>query len=73
MLSGDGQRNLDVDLLEQYIEAFGDLTPIYYLAAKYCGDAAASQSAALAQVLDAIQDLPGLLAAAGVKVKKGRR
>ena len=31
MLSGDGQRHFDLDLLEQYIEAFDDVTPILYL------------------------------------------
>jgi hypothetical protein len=70
MLSDDGQRHFDVDLLEQYIEAFDDLTPIYYLVAKYCGDRFADRDDALTRVQSLLEELPGLLASAGVKAKK---
>lgn len=73
MLSGDGQRHFDVDLLEQYIESSGDLTPIHYLLAKYCGDQTANRDDALSRVQDLLEDLPGLLTAAGVKLKKKGR
>lgn len=74
MLSGDGQRHLDVDLLEQYIDEFDDLTPIYYLVAKYCGDRFADRDDALQRVQSLLEELPSLLANAGVKSskKKGR-
>ncbi|NLF02689.1 MAG: hypothetical protein GX601_17115, partial [Anaerolineales bacterium] len=70
MLSDDGQRHFDLDLLEQYIEAFDDLTPIYYLVARFCGDRFADQSDALSRVQSLLEELPGLLANAGVKGKK---
>lgn len=73
MLSGDGQRHFDLDLLEQYIEDFGDLTPIYYLVAKYCGDQGADRDDALGRVQALLEELPGLLASAGVKGKDKRR
>ena len=74
MLSGDGQRHFDLDLLEQYIEAFDDVTPILYLMAKYCGDRMADQSDALQRVQSLLEQLPGLLDAAGVKSSgKGKR
>ena len=74
MLSGDGQRHFDLDLLEQYIEAFDDVAPILYLVAKYCGDRMADQSDALQRVQSLLEQLPGLLDAAGVKSSgKGKR
>lgn len=73
MLANDGQRHFDVDMLEQYIAEFGDLTPIYYLVAKYCGDRFADREDALSRVEALLEELPGLLAHAGVKVKKKGR
>lgn len=72
MLSSDGQRHLDVDLLEAYIQKTGDLTPIHYLVAKYCGDRSAERDAAIARVQDLLQELPTLLANVGAN-KKARR
>lgn len=63
MLSGDGQRHLDVDLLERYVESTGDITPVLYLVAKHCG----------ARVNALLNELPGLLAAAGANTRKGAR
>ena len=73
MLADDGQRHFDVDLLEQYVEAFDDVTPILYLVAKYCGDRMADQSDALQRVQHLLEELPALLDAAGVKSKKKAR
>lgn len=70
MLSGDGQRHLDVDLLERYIELTGDKTPIYYLVAKYCGDQSAARDEALERVQGLLQELPQLLASVGVQGKR---
>lgn len=72
MLSGDGQRHLDVDLLERYIEATGDKTPIYYLVARHCGDQNAVRDEALERVQGLLQELPGLLASVGVQGKRRR-
>lgn len=73
MLSGDGQRHLDVDLLERYVELTGDKTPIYYLVAKFCGDQSAARDEALERVQGLLQELPQLLANAGMQGKRGGR
>jgi len=73
MLSDDGQRHLDVNVLEQYIELTGDKTPIYYLVAKYCGDQSAARDEALERMQGLLQELPQLLASVGAAGKKGGR
>ena len=73
MLADDGQRHFDVTLLEQYISEFDDVTPILYLAAKFCGDRFADRDDALGRVQSLLEELPGLLASAGVKAKKKGR
>jgi len=73
MLSGDGQRHLDVDLLERYIETTGDRTPIYYLVAKHCGDSSAARDEAVERVQAMLAELPQLLASVGAKGKRGGR
>lgn len=72
MLSGDGQRHLDVDLLERYVETTGDRTPIYYLVAKHCGDSSAARDEAVERVQAMLAELPQLLASVG-KGKRGGR
>ncbi len=69
MLSGDGQRHLDVDHLEAYVQKTGDLSPIHYLVAKYCGDRSAVHDDALEKIQQALAELPALMSAAGI----GRR
>tara|TARA_R110002049_G_scaffold73666_22_gene190301 strand:+ start:275 stop:661 length:387 start_codon:yes stop_codon:yes gene_type:complete len=73
MLSGDGQRHLDVDLLERYIEQTGDRTPIYYLVAKHCGDQNAARDEALERVQGLLAELPSLLANVGVNNRRKAR
>ena len=73
MLSGDGQRHLDVDLLERYVETTGDRTPIYYLVAKHCGDSSAARDEAVERVQAMLAELPQLLASVGAKSKRGGR
>lgn len=63
MLSDDGQRHLDIDLLERYVEKFGDKTPIYYLVARHLNDAVAEQNAKLEELQRQLSALPALLAA----------
>lgn len=73
MLSGDGQRHLDVDLLERYVETTGDRTPIYYLVAKHCGDSSAARDEAVERVQAMLAELPQLLASVGARGKRGGR
>lgn len=73
MLSGDGQRHLDVDLLERYVEQTGDRTPIYYLVAKHCGDSSAARDEAIERMQGLLAELPQLLASVGAKGKRGGR
>lgn len=72
MLSGDGQRHLDVDLLEAYIQDTGDLTPIRYLVAKFCGDASVARDDAIERVEGLLSELPNLLATAGITKRRAR-
>lgn len=71
-LSDDPHRKFGVDDLERYIQCTGDKSPIYYLAAKYLGDEAAARDQALGQVQQLLENLPAMLAAAGM-TGKGRR
>ena len=43
----------------------GDLSPIHYLVAKYCGDRSASRDDALEKMQQVLSELPALLSAAG--------
>lgn len=72
-LSGSDRRKLDVDDLELYIERTGDLRPVHYLIAKFLGDPGVAQQEALAQLAEMTKLLPGLMAAAGLTAKTGRR
>lgn len=73
-LSDDPHRKFSVDELERYVQATGDKTPIYYLVAKYLGDEASARDQALGQVAELLQQLPSMLAAAGLNDgRKGRR
>lgn len=72
-LSGSDRRKLDVDDLEAYVEATGDLRPVHYLIAKFLGDPGVAQQEALAQLAEVTKMLPALMAAAGLPTKAGRR
>jgi hypothetical protein len=70
-LSDDPHRKFSVDELERYVQTTGDKSPIFYLVAKYLGDEASAREHALA---DLLQQLPQMLAAAGISTtaKRGR-
>lgn len=70
MLSEDGQRHFDVDLLELYVQKTGDLSPIHYLVAKYCGDRSAARDDALEKMQQVLSELPALLSAAGMTTRR---
>lgn len=74
-LSDDPHRKFGVDDLERYIQSTGDKSSIHYLVAKYLGDEAAARDQALGQVTELLQNLPAMLAAAGLQpaTNKGRR
>lgn len=64
MLSGG--RNLDIGLIERYVDAFRDPTPILYLASRHLRDNATRQAAALQQLAVTLQPLLPLLQASGL-------
>lgn len=72
-LSDDPHRKFSADDLEGYIRSTGDKSPIYYLVGKYLGDEAAARDHALGQVAQLLENLPQMLAAAGINAQpKGR-
>ena len=73
MLSDDSQRKFGVDELEAYIKETGDKTPIHYMVAKYLGDEAAARDQALSQVKALLEQLPAVLASAGLDPQPARR
>lgn len=58
-------------LAERYIQTQGDLTPIYYLIARYLGDQAQAEAATLRR----LEELMGQVAAlvGGQAAKRGRK
>lgn len=74
-LGDDGVRYLSIDAFERYLQVTGDLTPLYYLVERYLGDQGAARAEAFDRVLrmaEQLEQLPALLAAAGVE-RKGRK
>lgn len=69
-LASADRRKFDVDALEAYISASGDLSPIYFLVDKFCRDPAAQQLEAMAKLAALAEQLPAMLAAAGLQPKK---
>ena len=72
-LGGDSDRHFSVEALERYIQTQGDLTPVYYLIARYLGDQAAAEGATLRRVEDLMQQVAGLMAQSGATKKPARR
>lgn len=70
--SGGAKRGLTVDELEAYIEKYGDVTPILYLAAKFCRDPKIVQAEAMASLAALADRLPALMAAAGLSAPQAR-
>lgn len=66
---------LGTDDLEHYIQTQGDLTPVYYLIARYLGNQAAVEGAVLSRVQDQLADMVAMvaqLAGAGKTAPKRR-
>lgn len=75
-LSDDPHRKFSVDELEMYVQSTGDTAPILYLVARYIDDVGATRDHALQKVVGMLQELPAMLATAGLQqgaVPKGRR
>lgn len=64
-LSGnpDDSRRFTVEDLEKFIQATGDLTPIYYLVEKYLTDEDVKQRRALSELAKQLPDVLALIAA----------
>lgn len=65
-LSDESQRKFGVDDFELYLEKRGDLTPVYYLVAKFLHKHEAEQDAALAQLAPLLKQLAPLMKKAGL-------
>lgn len=65
-LSDDPARKFGIESLEEYIEKFDDLTPIYYLAEKFLGKKDAPKDAAMAQIASVAAQLQQLMKQAGM-------
>lgn len=72
-LAGDSDRHFSVEALERYIQTQGDLTPVYYLIARYLGDQAKAEAATLNRVEKLMAEVATLMAQAGGKQAKARR
>jgi hypothetical protein len=73
--SGGKPRGMTVDELERYITVTGDVSPIHYLVDKFLQDPGVVQAEALAKLAMLAEQLPGLMAAAGLatQARAGRR
>lgn len=71
---GGGDRKRDIGLIEfeRYLDESGDLQPVFYLIEKYLGDPQATRQEALAKAAALLEQLPAVLAAAGLN-KAARR
>lgn len=63
----DDPRRFTLSDLEGYVQVTGDVTPILYLAQKYCADETFKQKEALAALANLAPQIASLLKAAGVK------
>lgn len=61
----DDPRRFTVGDLESYVQVTGDITPILYLAQKYCADNEMKQREALAALANMAPQIQALLKAAG--------
>ena len=62
----DDPRRLTVGDLEAYVQTTGDVTPVLYLAQKFCADSEMKQREALTALANMAPQIQALLKAAGV-------
>ena len=60
-LAGDTDRHFSVRALERYIQTQGDVTPIYYLIARYMGDQAHAEAATMKRVEGLLSEVAALV------------
>lgn len=72
-LGGDSDRHFSVEALERYIQTQGDLTPIYYLIARYMGDQAHAEAATMRRLEDLMGQVATLVGQAQTQPKKPAR
>lgn len=65
-LSDDPTRKFGVDSLEEYVQKFGDHTPIFYLVEKYLGQKEAAKDSALSEIASLAAQMQRLMKQAGV-------
>lgn len=70
MLAGEGGYHYSIELMERYIQTQGDLTPIYYLIARYLGDQAQAEAATLKRLEDLMGQVASLV---GQSQRKSRK
>lgn len=73
MLNDDSQRKLGTDDLERYIQTQGDLTPVYYMIARYLGDQSKAEAATLRRVEDLLAEVTALVGQTTAKPKRAGR
>lgn len=61
-----GARNLDVSLIELYVEKFKDPTPVLFMVSRHLRDPASRQAAAVEQLHSVMRQLAPLIQAAGL-------
>lgn len=66
-LGGESDRHFSVQALERYIQTQGDLTPIYYLIARYLGDQALAEGATMRRVEGLLAEVAALVGQAAPK------
>ncbi len=71
MLAGEGGYHFSVELMERYIQCTGDLTPIYFLVARYMGNQAQAEAATMRRLEDLLAEVTAVVGQ--VQNKKPRR
>lgn len=71
--SADRPRGVTLDEFERYLAKTRDPEPVLYLAAKYLRDPSVQRERALSELVAFAENLPALLATAGLGQGKGRR
>ena len=72
-LGGDSDRHFSVEALERFIQTQGDLTPIYYLIARYMGDQAQAEAATMRRLEDLLAEVKATVSQVQQTKKPARR
>lgn len=72
-LGGDSDRHFSVEALERYIQTQGDLTPVYYLIARYMGDQAQAEAATMRRLEDLLAEVKATVSQVQQGKKPARR